>query len=182
MVQFVECPTCGNLIEAGNNDCDQCGHVLTAEEQARTANSANASFREDARQATGHTKDELRTIYRNKPRGRGSNRNLMLTALTLIVVFLLVYSAVRNPSHSWPMYAFLIMIAPFGVTGYYIGRRTGNGLEGFWFSALLGPLGLIIAFVLDDKTREPCDECGELVKYEAMVCPHCKSPHQRANW
>ena len=98
---------------------------------------------------------------------------IFTTWLTALIVFLVVFATARSNSTPWLLYFMLGMIAPFGITGYYVGRRTGNALEGIWFGALLGPLGIVIAFVLEDKEREPCIMCGEKIYNYAQVCPFC---------
>jgi hypothetical protein len=43
----------------------------------------------------------------------------------------------------------VVWVALFGILGSYIARQTGrNESEGFWFSVLLGPLGVLIVLLL----------------------------------
>jgi len=178
-MKFIECPKCGNLIEGDRIDCDQCGHRLTEEERAADIRRTEAFATPNSANFTS-SNETLRSVYGSQFRTSRGGSNLLLTVLTLILVFVLVYSAQRYDH--WQLYLVLIVLFPFGITGYYIGRRTGNGLEGFWFCNLLGPLGIVITFVLPDKTREPCEECAELVKMQAKVCPYCGAKHQRRSW
>lgn len=176
MDEIVECPKCGNLIEGEEAHCNQCGfdrrkfgselkqEKITPTEPVYSSVSATIST----------SKQELlnQTIKADRNTNAGKN-NIVLVVLTVIAVFLVVYMTARSSSVPWPLYVMLGLIAPFSITGYYVGRRTGNALEGIWFGALLGPLGIVIAFALEEKDRERCVMCGEKIYAYAQVCPHC---------
>lgn len=123
------------------------------------------------------SKEELLRMYSSSSQrsrvGNARGSNMPLIILSVIVAAALVWATSGSGTGGVAVTAFLMMMLPFGIGGYYVGRRTGNGLEGFWFSCLLGPIGLVIAFVLDDKTREPCSVCAESIKLDAKSCPHC---------
>jgi hypothetical protein len=70
------------------------------------------------------------------------------------------------------------------VAAVVVSSKGGSGFVGFLVGALLGPLGIIIAFFMgNDKgleeknlasgTKKKCPKCAELVLSEAMVCKHC---------
>ena len=69
----------------------------------------------------------------------------------------------------------------FGLLGMAIGRRKGRSGAGFFFGALLGPLGWLLITVGPDYSAEAvaakkgkkCPFCAEVVKEEAIVCKHC---------
>ena len=54
-----------------------------------------------------------------------------------------------------------------------IGSKKGEGLGGFLFGVLLGPIGVILA-LLSSGNRKPCKFCKELMHKDAVVCPHCQ--------
>jgi hypothetical protein len=56
----------------------------------------------------------------------------------------------------------------------HIGIKRGFPILGFINGLVLGPLGLLIVAIQDDRIRKPCPECAEMVKKAAKVCPHCK--------
>ena len=60
-----------------------------------------------------------------------------------------------------------------GVVGAIVGEQKGVAAAGFVLGALLGPLGLVIVFVMDGNRRR-CLVCRELMDPMAAVCPHCQ--------
>lgn len=172
MSAIVECPRCGNLIE-GDVVCNQCGFDRDKAEN-QNAGKEQLTLTADSYASNPNGKQELLNhamkSIGNTTHSRG---NVVLISLTAVMVFILVFAIESSKVPMWPLYLLLAMIAPFGITGYYVGRRTGNALEGFWFGAILGPLGIIIAFVLEDKDRDRCVMCGEKIYIDAQVCPFC---------
>jgi len=66
---------------------------------------------------------------------------------------------------------FLWLICPV-VAGLVAARRDRAGI-GFILGLVLGPLGIVAAFVIRGN-RRLCTFCKELVHNEATVCPHCQ--------
>lgn len=71
-----------------------------------------------------------------------------------------------------------------GVAAMIASSKGGSGLIGFLVGALLGPIGIIVAFFLGDEKaaaagqiaageRKKCPKCAELVQPDALVCKHC---------
>jgi hypothetical protein len=58
-----------------------------------------------------------------------------------------------------------------GAIGYAIGTMKENGKAGFWLGALLGPVGWIIAAIIDYPTK--CPECRRGCPESATKCQHC---------
>lgn len=67
---------------------------------------------------------------------------------------------------------FVVIWVLCGIAGSMIGARKGLGCEGFALGVLLGPIGLLIAALMQGD-RRPCPFCRELVRDGAAVCPHC---------
>lgn len=175
MSEIAECPKCGNLIDSDEVVCNQCGFDRSMAETHKPEKTIpTASAYSSASVANSASKQDLleQTINGERNITIGKN-NIVLIILTAVVVFLVVFIAASSKSTPWVLFFMLGMIAPFTITGYYVGRRTGNALEGAWFGAILGPLGIVIAFVLEDKDREQCVMCGEKIYTYAQVCPYC---------
>lgn len=82
------------------------------------------------------------------------------------------------------MYYFIIWLISAVVSGM-VGVSKGQTTAGWALGLLLGPIGLIITFVLPANVKaaeakavesgemRKCPYCAELVKSEAVVCKHC---------
>lgn len=65
-----------------------------------------------------------------------------------------------------------LWIASIVIAGI-IGARKGEAFVGIVWGALLGPLGILIAFLVRGD-RVECAYCRELMHPEATICPHCR--------
>lgn len=63
--------------------------------------------------------------------------------------------------------------AVFGVAGAIIGSKKNAGPEGFATGTLLGPIGVIVSFIWDN--REKCAYCHGRLDGRPKLCPHCRS-------
>lgn len=61
-----------------------------------------------------------------------------------------------------------------GIAGYMIGGSKGQGVLGFVLGFLLGPIGLLIAF-LSAGNRVQCPYCRKMIDPQATKCPYCQS-------
>jgi hypothetical protein len=55
-----------------------------------------------------------------------------------------------------------------------IGARKGCGNIGFFLGFLLGPFGILFAFLMTGNRWE-CSSCKTLVHKDASICPMCRS-------
>jgi|GEM_PF-1616246 len=60
-----------------------------------------------------------------------------------------------------------------GIIGAVIGSTRNNAASGFFLGALLGPIGWLLAFVVD--RRPVCPACKGHVPEGAAKCMHCAS-------
>lgn len=67
----------------------------------------------------------------------------------------------------------LIALIPCAIAGAMIGAKKDEAGSGFFLGLLLGPLGVLIAFLLRGN-RQTCPFCLELIPYGAKVCAHCQ--------
>lgn len=57
--------------------------------------------------------------------------------------------------------------------GYLIGDRKGIPWPGFWLAFWLGPIGCIIALLIDPRAQ--CPACGKRLAGQVLICPHCQT-------
>src|SRR5271157_3833652 len=63
----------------------------------------------------------------------------------------------------------------FAIIGYLLGKNLkGKAIAGLWLGLILGPIGLLIIFLLTDL-RPHCPRCGSVINPNYPVCPNCKS-------
>lgn len=60
-----------------------------------------------------------------------------------------------------------------------IGERKGNRRDGFILGLLFGPLGVLFAFLLDDKRASTCPRCKKQNIQTNMFCCHCGTDMHR---
>ena len=56
----------------------------------------------------------------------------------------------------------------------YLGTQKSIPLLGFVNGLVLGPIGVLIVMIQDNKNRISCPSCAESVMKEAKICPHCR--------
>lgn len=85
----------------------------------------------------------------------------------------------------WVLYGFLAVV--FAIVSAWIGERKGRRTEGFVLGIMLGPVGLIITVLLDDRRFSTCPRCkknnlqshafcchcGADIHSKVIMCPHC---------
>ena len=70
----------------------------------------------------------------------------------------------------------VFVIVCLGVVTAMIAARKGRSPVGWWlYGTLLCIVALPHALLARDLTRQPCPECAEPVRSEAVICPHCRS-------
>ncbi|MEY8247327.1 MAG: hypothetical protein RPT11_03000 [Bermanella sp.] len=55
----------------------------------------------------------------------------------------------------------------------HLGVKKGYPFLGFFNGLILGPLGIFIVMIQDNKHRHPCPSCAEQILKKATLCPHC---------
>lgn len=120
----------------------------------------------------------------NKKQARRANYNLNTKKNTsirdsptyrLILMFIVILGVLGMMGQYSAEFALYYMYSVFisGLIGGLIGRIKARVMDGFCLGLVLGPIGLIIAFLLKDNTRKPCPYCKESIKKTAVLCPHC---------
>ena len=61
----------------------------------------------------------------------------------------------------------------FALIGAYIGQKKKRIAEGFIAGLLLGPIGLI--WIIFQKPKLKCPECGGIIDKGVNKCKHCGS-------
>jgi len=61
-----------------------------------------------------------------------------------------------------------------GIIGAMISSKKGSEVEGFFLGFILGPIGIIIAFLLVGN-RTKCPYCKEYVAPDSVKCPNCQA-------
>lgn len=62
----------------------------------------------------------------------------------------------------------------FGIVGRIVGEKRDAKFEGFILGLFLGPLGLLMAFFVDNRPQ--CQRCRSRVDRKASLCPSCRRP------
>ena len=60
-----------------------------------------------------------------------------------------------------------------GLIGALIGSRRCAARSGFAISVLLGPIGWIVAGLIDERPR--CGRCRSRIEPDAEMCPYCRA-------
>ena len=61
----------------------------------------------------------------------------------------------------------------FALIGAAIAQKKGRVLEGFIAGLLLGPIGII--WIIFQKPKRKCPECGGIIEKNVKKCKHCGS-------
>ena len=61
----------------------------------------------------------------------------------------------------------------FALIGVLIGKNKGQTVEGFIAGLLLGPIGIL--WLVSQKPKEKCPECGGVLEGKFKKCKHCGS-------
>jgi hypothetical protein len=69
--------------------------------------------------------------------------------------------------------AFILFWIVCGVVAGVIGAQKGSGCLATALGFALGPLGIVIALVMQGD-RVQCPYCREFMQKDASVCPHCQ--------
>ncbi|MCD8547131.1 MAG: hypothetical protein LRY38_01490 [Aeromonadaceae bacterium] len=168
-MSLVECQSCHNLIEHGTEVCDSCGKRIDGGGSVAPAQSSIPHIARSASGRSSSKEDLIRSMQQGKPTTAMDLLGIVLAAAALVLAG--VGAGMINPALPYILFG---VVFPLGVAGFYVGRRTGNAASGALWASLLGPAGLVVAFVLPDRTRVPCLHCKELIKLDAKICPHCQ--------
>lgn len=174
-----ECPSCHGLVDDGAKACEQCGAPVAPSEIKKPAQSIDFGSvtpqPTNQGSSTGRSgagaKEELMHAMGHQPTG-GLLDWILVIGISVVAITIIVW---LSKYHQILTIFLLGAIIPSVITGYYVGKRTGNALNAALWALLLGPAGVVIGFVLPDRTRYECPQCAELVKHRASVCPHCRS-------
>jgi hypothetical protein len=71
--------------------------------------------------------------------------------------------------------AWFACVLIFGKCGQMIGRRKSFSDDGAILGGLLGPAGVLIAWLAQGNRKE-CSSCFELIQRRAKACPYCARP------
>lgn len=160
-----ECPKCHALLDDGVTVCEQCG--VKAESVSSAAPSSPIITN---RQNHASKADLLASVSSSE---QSNTSDLVMAVLVAIVVCIVLVSLYRLSGALF--YLAIVLIGPASIAGYYVGKKGGNAIAGAVWGTLLGPMGVVVAWALPDKNREPCPYCSEQVLNTAKLCPHCKS-------
>ena len=75
-----------------------------------------------------------------------------------------------EPFVVWLFIIWLICVAISAV----VGAKRANPLGEIFLGVILGPLGLLIVLMSEDKNRVPCQFCAEKIQKKAKICPFCQ--------
>jgi len=106
---------------------------------------------------------------------------LRITVAILLALFMamLVVSEAIGEANTRDMGFLAMVILPFMIcacVGAAIGERRCATKAGFLWGLILGPVGWIVTFFIDN--RPECSACRSRVHPEATVCPHCRQSFQ----
>jgi hypothetical protein len=71
------------------------------------------------------------------------------------------------------MLGFIIWLICVAISAV-VGAKRGNPLGGTFLGVVLGPIGLLIVLLSEDKYRVPCPFCAEKIQKKAKICPFCR--------
>lgn len=160
-----ECPKCHALLDDGVEECDQCG---VKSEVAHTAELSTPLI--SNKPVNASRASLMASMSRSEP---SKASDLIIAVLVAIVVAIVLVALYRVSGALF--YLALVLIGPSSIAGYYVGKKSGNTIAGLVWGSLLGPMGVVVAWALPDKNREPCPYCAEQILSSARLCPHCRS-------
>jgi RNA polymerase subunit RPABC4/transcription elongation factor Spt4 len=177
-----ECSNCHGLLDDGAKACEQCGKPVSPGEIRKVtpaidfgsvtpAPTDQGPYATYASRGSSDAKAELMSAMGNQHQS-----NLLEWVLGIAISVVVIAVIIWLSKHYQVLTLFLLgAIIPSVIAGYYVGKRTGNALNAALWALVLGPAGVLIGFVLPDRTRYECPQCAELVRHSASVCPHCRS-------
>ena len=101
--------------------------------------------------------------------------SIVSVVVVAIVAFILVIARPGLPSLGpvgWYSLAAVAWIFVFGVLGWLVGARKDSETFGAILGVLLGPLGVLIAALIDN--RPMCQQCGTRLNASPKICPGCR--------